>query len=828
MFYNKPMFGRLTTIWMCLMVVILGGGFIDLVYAQDNPDIPAALSLQSSTTVGQTLVARQAGLNSIELFLSPEASGTGTIALSLRSDPQSSYNLASASLPLSTVTHPDFYRFAFTPQPDSWQRSYYVLLDVTGSGRVQVQQVSGSTYTDGALYYNGEPQDAQTVFRPGFHVPTMILGYAHPLRNWGQWLVVSGLVYLLPGWALLMLLWPGAASLAWAEKLGLSAGVSIAFYPLLLLWTDLGHLHLGVLYAWLPVLAAMAWLLWRRRTWRPEHIPVAWHAWVRSSTFWPDLALILILSVIVGQRLSAITTLEAPMWGDAYQHTMIAQLFLDNGGLFDSWQPYTPYESLTVQFGFPAAAALLAWMSGNDSIQSTLVAGQIINVLTVLTLYPLALLIANGNRWAGVGAVLVAGLLSPTPIFYVNWGRYAQLAGQVVLPVALWLVCTALQQQRASWRQALLIGGVVAGMTLTYYRMPFYFAPFVALWLGVWGLTHWRANWGAWGRALLFLGMTAGLAILLVLPWAFNVTRGTLPQTVGAGMVTASPMSRVVADYQVWRSVSSFMPWFLLLTALAGLIWGMIRRHWTIVLVGVWTLILALYVAGQLIRLPGTNMMQSFAVIISLYIPVALISGWLLSQAITLLSHRKAHVWQIVPGLVLCCVAGWAGWQPMRQVKPLEYALVTRPDSQAMTWIEQNTPANALFLVEGFRIYGGTSAVGADAGWWIPLFTGRANTMPPQYAMLNERPAQPGYTRRVVDLVATLETHSPASAEGLTVLCDWGITHVYIGQGQGRIGSGAIPLFAPADLRTSPAFDLVYHQDRVSIFALAPQHCEAR
>ena len=66
--------------------------------------------------------------------------------------------------------------------------------------------------------------------------------------------------------------------------------------------------------------------------------------------------------------------------------------------------------------------------------------------------------------------------------------------------------------------------------------------------------------------------------------------------------------------------------------------------------------------------------------------------------------------------------------------------MVTKPDRQAMTWIREHTPAQAKFLVEGFRIYGGRSVVGSDAGWWIPLLADRANTMPPQYALLNETP----------------------------------------------------------------------------------------
>ena len=59
------------------------------------------------------------------------------------------------------------------------------------------------------------------------------------------------------------------------------------------------------------------------------------------------------------------------------------------------------------------------------------------------------------------------------------------------------------------------------------------------------------------------------------------------------------------------------------------------------------------------------------------------------------------------------------------------------------------------------------------------------------------------------------------------MLCNWGITHVYVGQGQGKVGAGAVQLFSPDALATSPVFSQVYQQDRVYVFALNPQACGA-
>lgn len=98
--------------------------------------------------------------------------------------------------------------------------------------------------------------------------------------------------------------------------------------------------------------------------------------------------------------------------------------------------------------------------------------------------------------------------------------------------------------------------------------------------------------------------------------------------------------------------------------------------------------------------------------------------------------------------------------------------------------------------------------------------------MPPQYALMNEIPSPPEYSEQVVNLTASLESTGLDTSEGLNIICDQDISHIYIGQGQGKIGSGAQPLFSPQELESSPHYELIYHQDRVYIFSLLPGVCD--
>jgi len=690
---------------------------------------------------------------------------------------------------------------------------------------VRVGAAPGDAYIDGAAYRDHEPLDVQLAFRLVYNPWGMILELGRAALGGIGLLTVAAVLYLIPGCALLTWLWRGDP-LPWPVRMALAAGLSLALYPLLFLWTDLVGLHLGPLYAWGPVVLGLVALAWRYRRWRPCQGWEALRAWACSDALWSDLALVIILALVFGVRLLVVRTLDAPMWHDSYQHAVIAQLLVDNGGLFDSWEPYTPYRGLTVHFGFPAAVALLSWMTGLEIPRATLLTGQLVNGLAIFTLYPLAMRLARGNRWAGVVAVLIAGMLSPMPAYYVNWGRFAQLAGQAVLPVALWLLWDSVDQERVAWGPLFLAGLALGGMVLHYYRMPFYYTTFVLAWLVGWGLPEWKVEGRRWLGALGRMTLIGGTALLLVLPWTSYIAGGRLASALEAGISapTASEWERVLADYQIWRNVFYYVPRPLLGIALLALIYALVRRRWTIAICALWVVGLAGLVAGRLIRLPGANMMQNFAILIALYIPVGLMAGWLVGEIVGRIGRWGAIA-------ILLILAMWSiRWQVT--IVNTRFVLVTRPDMRAMAWIRENTPTNALFLVEGFRIYNGRSAVGDDAGWWIPLLARRKNTMPPQYALLNEAPAVPGYSQRVVDLVAYLEEHSPASPEGLAQLCEWGITHVYIGQGQGKIGkvifAEAAQLFPPEVLANSPAFQLLYHQDRVWIFALKPEACEER
>ena len=485
-------------LWMaviaCGLVFLLTGcsAFVD----QDQPSaVPGAdVELQAGHTVGQTFVARHGGLQGLELWLDPEAGAAGDLVLHLRTDPAAAADLAEATLPLSQVTDTGFHRFLFSPVHESTGEYYYAFLELNGEGELDVGTGAGDAYLDGALYVDHEPRDAQAAFRLVYDPLWVAVDLGKAAVSGVGLLGVAVLLYCVPGWALLAWLWP-AAKLSWAERAGIAVGLSLALYPLLVLWTDLVGLHLGALYAWGPVVGGLAALAWRYRHWRPADGWKALQAWSHSPSFFPDVTLIFVLVLVFGVRLITVRTLDAPMWGDSYQHTMITQLLLDHGGLFQSWEPYAALTTFTYHFGFHSVVAVFCWLTGMEPTQAVIWVGQILNGLGVFVLFALAKRV-GGNHWAGVIAVLVAGLLSPMPMYYINWGRYTQLAGQVILPAVVFLTWCAVETPRRDWKLVFLAWLAVGGLALVHYRVLLFYVVFVVAWL----LLSLRKN--AWVRSI--------------------------------------------------------------------------------------------------------------------------------------------------------------------------------------------------------------------------------------------------------------------------------------------------------------------------------------
>lgn len=824
------------------------------------------LTLEQGNTIGQTFVASYDGLSGIQISVTPLFAGSGIIYLHLRTDPVSNTDIANSETSISNINSPGIYSFNFTPQNNSRRLYYYVMVEIKGGGGIQVGAAGGDTYLNGAQYTNSTPQDDQLSFRLMYSMPRLGLGLVKEFATWGGVLAVGVFLFLLPGWGLLRLFWPGWDALNSLEKIGLSSGASLAIYPIFMLWTGLVGLHIGLLYAWIPPVAAICILIWYNRKLftrnSTEHtrIPRSVRT-VFKSLHLPHLSTLVLLVVIAGlifTRFWSILAIDIPMWGDSYQHTVITQLIVDHHGLFRSWQPYADLQTFTYHFGFHSAAAVFHWITGLSIPRSVLWVGQLMNILAIICLYPLAMKLSR-NRWSGVVTMIVAGLLAPVPMDYANWGRYTQLAGQIILASAVYLFWSMMAQHagletatlspstRNNRKGILLTILVIGGLALTHYRVLIFAILFlVAIYIvGIFS----RPTWMHWKSLLLnttWIGLGGGI---IFLPWFINVFGGKILFNLSSQLTT--PANAIPVDLQSYNfigNLTQYLPitlWLLLPLAIA---WGLWKQHKGVVLISLWAFLLLVAANPAWLKLPGTGAVNNFTIFIAIYMPASILIGstagmlmerffsneWRADLSVQLSKGWKASLlrlgvvgvqknsrgtnfFEVGVTLLLVGISVVGVRQRLYDLQPERYALVTRPDLRAASWVKDNLPSDANLLVNSFFAYGGTVIVGSDGGWWLPVLAERHTTLPP-INYVTEVGLQVNYVQTVNTLAKAIQDKGLTNPDVLAMLKDAEVTQVYIGQRQGRVNYNGPVVLDPRQLAGDPHFREVYHQDRVWIF----------
>jgi hypothetical protein len=811
--------------------------------------------IENGSSFGQTFTARNDGLSGVSVLLGPATdSPTGSLLFHLRTDPQSEENIASARLPISEVDHQGFYKFDFTPINNSRGEDYYLDVEVDSEGGAQIYTGGADSYIDGVLYINQIPQEAQLGFRLSYEFKYFILGLAKLIIQWIGILSISIFAFVIPGWAAFSLLWRGWEKLNWWSKLGLSSGLSLAIYPLFMLWTYLLGLHLGIVYAFLPAIGGIGVLIWKNRksirdipsNFRQKKTLFARHNIPSIQLILADLAALIVVGLIITSRFWVIRSLDVPLFGDSYQHTMISQLIIDHGGLFSSWEPYADLVTFTYHFGFHSSVAVFHWISGLSVEKSVLWTGQIINVLAILGLYPLAYKITN-NRWAGVIAMLIGGLLSPMPMYYVNWGRYTQLAGQAVLPAVIWciwsifdkphpdLVKISFIKKLTSWRSlALDLGSMIiawlllGGLALTHYRIII----IAVLFIPVYELFHFSRK-----ELVIWIGRAAWIGLgglLLFLPWFIHVFSGKIINLFTA-QVTTLP-TEPASSTQIINSIGNirtYLPlgvWLLFLIC-AG--WGLVKRKKDISTITIWWFLAIIFSNLNLIGLPGSGVLTNFAIFIAVYIPASLVIGPTLTlwgqnllrssieKSLPLTLNKRIIFIDAALMLVICVFGIWGLSNRVKDLNLSSFALVTRPDIRAMTWIRDNSPTDANFLVNSFFAFYNSVVAGSDGGWWIPLLADRQTSLPPLTYGFEEGVGS-ATTQTANNLSREIQTKGISNPEIVSLLLQKGIKYLYIGQRQGSINYSGPQVLDPKIINSLPNFKEIYHQDRVWIFEVIP------
>lgn len=644
------------------------------------------------------------------------------------------------------------------------------------------------------------------------------------MSSWVVWLSGAAVVWV-PGIVIRAL--AGRRSTDGIAAAGESAAIGIAFWPIVFLLSSSANARWNSF----PVAAAMTLL---------TAACVVMLIRQRARLFRRPHALTLVggalLAIVVGTRLAHVGGIALPLWVDSVHHTMIVRLLLDRGTLPSTYEPFIADSTFYYHWGFHALTAVVAWLSGmtrGDEVARLLLAfGQFLNVLTFPAVYCGAKALFRSRRTALLAATL-ATLVSFFPAYYVSWGRYTQLCGLLLLPVAAALFRETGRQRRLSSFVPLTI--VACGMLLIHVRVATVFAMLALVLVMLLAL---QRNW----RGLAWCGTAAVLSLALASPWLLRLA--STPQVT----TLLAPRADQTARWETSSSVPPDLMWapnnlalLTLATAgvgaltplpgigrdlrIAGVLWWLAlvvllekkRREkdrpvhrfdgWRFSVVAAWVLLTFLMTNAELFGLPRVRIVPNSATIIMLFLPLSLAGGHLIRWAIDAVARSPLRR-RMLTTIAALIIAG-AGTMTMLQIINPVTVLATDADRHALEWIRRTTPADARFAV-GVQPWIGGSYIGNDGGYWIPVLTDRSSILPPGlYSWVMSPPAADSTAAQLDRWFRAQRSGDPGI---LHELRSDGVRYVYFGT------RNETPLRAV--LASSPALTRVYSSGGVDIYRI--------
>ena len=769
-------------------------------------------------TLGQTFFSRHRGLKAVELLLvlyqpEHEIPPSARIELTLERLDDPEVPPVAAEIAAAGLEHNQRLRFSFIPLLDSQGAPYRLTLRVNEAHGIAFWHTSSDAYAYGEMLADGVRAVGDLHFTTiyDYHLSDVLADAGRAMGRYARVTPALLLLLGLPGLVLSLYLLP-RGRLDAGTFMGMVLALSMATWPLLLLWATLFRVSLSGWPVWLfagSLLTAGMYRAWSKRGQR-----LLRKSGIDEGNL-PEIGLAIVLLVALATRLLQVRELVVPNWVDSLHHTLITQLISERGMVPSTLDPYLPVGDFHYHFGFHANAAVLTWLSGLPSHQAVLLLGQVLNAAASLAAYALAWGWTK-RRWAGVGAALVVGALSYMPAYYASWGRFTQLAGLILLPLAVlatsWLL-TSEQRARGLWVVTTVL---VAGLALTHYRILVFYIlfwiPYPILWL-----VRQRGSRSAWGLLAKTAIILCLLALTAILPWTVRFSSRILPRvkplyggwSASQGLDTTFPVGLLkVGCTRV-----------LLYLAGAGALWGALRRNGKMILLPVWVGLWWLVANLHLLGIPDAWLVTNQSVVISFWLPVSVLCGWLAGDLTTLLAQGARRVsgqvaWArtlswVVLGATFALV-GWGSWRMVDAVNPIT-VIATSDDLRAVEWAKAHLAPEARVLINT-RPWQGELRVGNDGGYWLPILGQREATLP---CVLYYQ-GSPAYREAINDLARAVEVADTLDEPKLReLLAQEGVTHVFVGSRGGRL--------MPKELDPSPYYRLRYAIGAARIYEFLPE-----
>ncbi len=537
-------------------------------------------------------------------------------------------------------------------------------------------------------------------------------------------------VLTIPGWALLTITdyWRNWATL---QRWCVAIGLSIAFYPILFYWsrTLFPSLQIGPNKNMTILLVAGSWTAWRLR-----------HDWKSHFKFdkleW--FAILVFIGTLFTRYWIAYTH-PFPAWSDSLHHTLLTQLTGNSGQLPYTLEPYAPTPLDMYHLGLYALTGTIQQLAAVPAHTALLWMAQTLNGLCTIGVY--LVLDRKAGRVGAITGAAVVGLWSHMPAWYVNWGRFTQVASQAILLIAWIIIWEALEKWRDTSNPlfkkfwvVFLAGAMNAAVFLLHFRvfglyLPLFFITVLVIFFKK------EINQRRMGviRCCLFICI---ISIILVLPNLYQALITHIEQS--NRLITFILNSEAGPDFSYYRFNLHSIPQlaakpFLLATTILGSSILLVKKNTLGLIIIVWSVIMVGLGNLYLLNLPYISFTNIGAVLIMFYLPIGLILGitamYLYRFGIKYLPpERLSQMWLIV-------IIGFGIMGANKRISGLEVEdhryFVSNVDLKAMNWIQENTSVDSTFGITTY-LWVQSFPHGLDGGYWIPYFTHRStntNTM---------------------------------------------------------------------------------------------------
>ena len=774
----------------CLLLLTGCSDFIDQDQLGTAGNVPFTF-LETGHSMGQTFVAHHGGLNAVELGLSPDPGTQGTLILHLRNSPLDRTDLITSTVSIGNREANGLYRFSFSPIQQSHTHYYYAFVEKVGPGRVAVPGGAKDAYADGTLYYDDQPQDAQAVFRLSYDAVTLSVAMLLMLGSWLAYgMTVAAILFFAGYWLVRRYTRSVGADLT--TTLILSAVSFLALFLLLLVWANLVNLRFS---SWgvralvaLSALVGLIVFLKDRRQWQTRQF------WLGTSP-WATLAFWIAVLSSIGVRLFIGQSMVMLPGSDTYHHTLIVELFDEQGGIPQSYAPYAPLVSYSYHFAFHGIVALFRWLFNTELLATTKTIALVLNG-AIAAVIGLACEQITGHRRAAAISATFIGLILVSPFCLLLWGRFTQTAGLLFLGSALWALMA--KPKETGWVLPPLL---IAALILSHYRIMLYGWLFIGC-FGIISLV--RRDWDLIKR----WSIMGAVALIITLPWTLHVAwvqsdpnHLILTYPVLGGYNSLDRLGQPVLGF----ATNNFVLICSVLLIAAGWLARGKRPLWIALIV--WGIVM---VGGAVVfpRL-GLSFWDLTTTVLSIPIPLALLVGL---GADAIWGNASGRIRWTVPAIVSIAFVGAAtiGASRLPGLTRTGLSYLGPGDLVTMRWIRENTPEDAVFMPEAIQFAWSPGwEVGIDSGYWLPLLTDRPSILPPMIYGLEW--SNPSEVAHKLEPYRALQAAMSGEQDALGMsLNEVGVNYVMMGPLQWSMPRSL--LAQDTHLRS------IYKQDRIEIF----------